>query len=156
MSIKLRWVAAVALGVAACHAHVGAGIGDPPPSNQSAAIRYEVSQILPAVTFYKQLGFDVWKCETDKAVLHRGDLTLLLEAPRTPGNKPAVEATPEDSNAWNRIVLYVDDLHAQLDRVQRCGGTVRANVPERNGVVISDPDGNPVEIRQLGRRVAWQ
>jgi catechol 2,3-dioxygenase-like lactoylglutathione lyase family enzyme len=156
MRIQLRWLAVVALGVGGCHVGDGASRGDLPPHRESAAVRYEVSHVQEAVAFYEQLGFDVLRCEHSLAVLHRGDLTLMLEAPRTPGNKPAVDAVPEDSNAWNRIVLYVDNLRAQRERLKRSGCAIRPSAPESKSIVVSDPDGNPIEIRQLGSPVAWQ
>src|SRR4029077_14779759 len=112
MTLRFIVPLAVAFG---CRAHVGAGasVGDPPPSSNSAAVRYEVSQIDPAVSFYKHLGFEVWKRGPTSAVMNRGNLTLLLDAPRTPGARRASDAEREDSNVWNRIVIFTDDLNVQ-------------------------------------------
>ena len=155
--MQLRLIVPVALAFASgCHAQVGAGIGDQPPSHSSAAVRYEVSQIEPAVAFYKQLGFVVWKRDRASAVMHRGDLTLLLDSPRSPGARPATEAVPEESNVWNRIVLFTDDLVADRNRLENAGIHVGMTAYAGDRIIVRDPDGNPVELRQTGPRVAYQ
>ena len=52
---------------------------------------------------------------------------------------------------WNRIVLYVDDLEADIGRLRSAGVTLRNDVtvgPGGKQVQITDPEGNPIELHE--------
>jgi len=67
----------------------------------------------------------------------------------------AFQAMPDgrrqEPGGWNRIVLYVDDLEALVDRLRGFGTTFRNDVevgPGGKQIQILDPDGNPIEIHE--------
>ena len=77
----------------------------------------------------------------------RGSLRLLLSGPQSSGAR----ATPADaaSAGRNRIHLIVDDLDAEIERLQAGGVLFRSEVvsgPGGRQVLIADPAGNLVEL----------
>jgi len=52
---------------------------------------------------------------------------------------------------WNRIVLYVDDLDAVVDRLRSAGVVFLNDMmvgPGGKQIQIADPDGNSVELHE--------
>lgn len=50
---------------------------------------------------------------------------------------------------WNRILLEVDELDGEVERLRAAGTTFRNEIVEGRGgrqVLIEDPAGNPVEL----------
>ena len=57
----------------------------------------------------------------------------------------------QEPGGWNRIVLYVDDLEAEVVRLRGAGVTFRNDIkvgPGGKQVQITDPDGNPIELHE--------
>jgi glyoxylase I family protein len=57
----------------------------------------------------------------------------------------------QEPGGWNRIVLYVDDLRADIDRLKLAGVRFRNEVevgPGGKQILIEDPDGNPIELHE--------
>ena len=51
----------------------------------------------------------------------------------------------------NRILIYVDDLDAHIDRLKKHGVHFRNEVeagPGGRQIQIEDPDGNPIELHE--------
>jgi len=117
-----------------------------------------VSAIEPAVSFYtKHLGFEK-KSETNPnfAMLTRGNLELVLSTPFGPGGaaKPMADGRKAEPGGWNRIILNMDDLPREVDRLREAGLHFRSDILKGPGgaeILLDDPSGNPVELFQPAR-----
>ena len=118
----------------------------------TVSVRYIVEDVGEAIEFYTQLlGFGVeFNPATGFAVLSRGDLRLLLNAPGAGG---AGQATPDgrepEPGGWNRIQLEVHDLAAEVRRMRAAGARFRNEIVGGRGgkqVLLEDPSGNPIEL----------
>jgi glyoxylase I family protein len=57
----------------------------------------------------------------------------------------------QEPGGWNRLVLKVDDLAAQVNELREAGVTFRNEIevgPGGRQIQIEDPDGNPIELFQ--------
>ncbi len=120
------------------------------------SVRYIVDDVDAAIGFYRDLlGFEVVMHPAPPfAILSRGGLRLLLSAPsgRGGGGQAVGGRTPEPGG-WNRFVIEVPDLAAEIERLRSEGATFRGEVVEGvagDQVLIEDPSGNPVEMRAAG------
>lgn len=78
-----------------------------------------------------------------------GDLTLLLSGPGASGSRPMPDGALQRPGGWNRVVLSVQDLPAQVELLKRAGVTCRNAIESGPGgrqIQIEDPDGNPIEL----------
>ncbi len=119
----------------------------------TATIRYIVDDVDRAVDFYTgQLGFAVEaRPGPGFAILGRSPLRLLVSEPRGPGG--AAQAMPDgrvpEPGGWNRFQLEVDDLQAEVARLESAGVRFRNEIVEGRGgkqVLAEDPAGNPIEL----------
>ncbi|BBX70303.1 glyoxalase [Mycolicibacterium psychrotolerans] len=117
-------------------------------------VRYIVDDVDDAVEFYtKNLGFEVvMRPGRGFAMLHRGDLALLLNAPQGGGGagRRLPDGLPEPGG-WNRFQLRVDDLNSVVDALRGAGVDFRGDVIEGRGgrqALAVDPAGNLVELFQ--------
>ncbi len=87
----------------------------------SARVRYMVKELNPAVEFYtKYLGFQVKQERSPNfAMLSRGNLELVLSTPFGPGGaaKPMSDGRKAEPGGWNRIIINVNDLPAEVARL---------------------------------------
>jgi glyoxylase I family protein len=63
------------------------------------------------------------------------------------------DGRPQEPGGWNRIILYVSDLAAQIAKLERAGVHFRNTVeagPGGTQIQIEDPDGNPIELHEGG------
>jgi catechol 2,3-dioxygenase-like lactoylglutathione lyase family enzyme len=118
-------------------------------------VRYMVNAIEPAVSFYTEhLGFNAKPGATPNfAMLSRGNLELVLSTPFGPGGaaKPMLDGRRAEPGGWNRILLDVDDLAHEVDRLRQAGlhfGNDIAKGPGGSEILLDDPSGNPVELFQ--------
>lgn len=119
-------------------------------------IRYMVDKIEPAVEFYtKHLGFETKMNNAPYfAMLTRDNVDLVLSTPYGPGGaaKPMNDGTkPEAGLGWNRMIINVDDLEAEIKRLTKAGVHFRNDIatgPGGSEVILDDPSGNPVELFQ--------
>lgn len=115
-------------------------------------IRYIVSDVDAAITFYGRLGFKVdLHPAPGFAALSRGDLQLLLNTPSGGGgaSQPMPDGTKPQPGGWNRIQLRVDDLAHEVDGLKRAGAHFRNDIVIGNGgkqILLDDPSGNPIEL----------
>lgn len=116
-----------------------------------AGVRYLVDDVAAAVDFYTtHLGFTVRsKTLPAFADVTRGPLRLLLSGPASSGAR----ATPDDCHGggWNRINLVVDDLDAEINRLDAAGLAFRSAVitgPGGRQILLADPAGNLIELFQ--------
>jgi glyoxylase-like metal-dependent hydrolase (beta-lactamase superfamily II) len=121
-------------------------------------VRYMVNAVEPAVSFYtKYLGFDAKSADNPNfAMLTRGNLELVLSTPYGPGGaaKPMADGRKAEPGGWNRIILNMDDLPREVDRLRHAGLHFRSDIlqgPGGSEILLDDPSGNPVELFQPAR-----
>ena len=122
-------------------------------------IRYMVDEIEPAVEFYtKHLGFETrMKNAPYFAMLARDNVNFVLSTPFGPGGaaKPMSDGSkPEAGTGWNRMIIDVDDLGSEIERLKAAGVHFRNDIatgPGGSEVILDDPSGNPVELFQPAR-----
>lgn len=118
----------------------------------AAKVRYQVTALEPSIAFYtQQLGFKLDMRTGPFAQVSRGNLALILSGPGTSGARPMPDGRRQEPGGWNRIVLYVDDLRANIDRLKSAGVRFRNEVeagPGGSQILLDDPDGNPVELHE--------
>ena len=118
--------------------------------------RYMVNEVEPAVEFYtKYLGFEVKQTNYPYfAMLSRDGVVLVLSPPFGPGGaaKAMKDGTkPEAGTGWNRIIIDVDDLEADIERLKAVNVNFRNEIatgPGGSEVLLDDPSGNPIELFQ--------
>jgi catechol 2,3-dioxygenase-like lactoylglutathione lyase family enzyme len=118
------------------------------------SVRYIADDVESAAAFYRDnLGFTVEASPAPGfAVLSRGDLRLLLNAP---GKGGAGEAMPDgrlpEAGGWNRIQIEVEDLAGEVEALRRAGARFRNEIVTGRGgqqILLEDPSGNPIELFQ--------
>ena len=118
----------------------------------TVSVRYIVEDVEEAIAFYtRHLGFGVELHPAPGfAVLSRGDLRLLLNAPGVGG---AGQAMPDgrrpEPGGWNRIQLEVRDLAGEVERMRDAGARFRNEIVSGRGgkqILLEDPSGNPIEL----------
>lgn len=119
----------------------------------SVRVRYIVDDVDAAVTFYsRHLGFDVDLYPAPGfAMLSRGDLSLLLNAPTGSGGaaQPMPDGRVPEPGGWNRIQLQVDDIAGEVETLREAGARFRNDIVVGNGgkqILLDDPAGNPIEL----------
>ena len=122
-------------------------------SHTSAVVRYQIADVERAIAFYtSQLGFALeQQAGRAFAMISRGDLHLLLGGPGSSGSRRMPDGREQIPGGWNRIVLYVEDLDAEIARLRASGVTFRNEIESGPGgrqIQIEDPDGNPIELHQ--------
>ena len=123
-----------------------------PASTADAVVRYQIADLDRGIEFYtSQLGFRLEQRAGPIAVVSRGALHLILSAPASSGAQPLAGGQSQQPGGWNRIVLYVDDIAADVDRLRGAGVTFLNDIREGPGgkqVQITDPDGNSIELHE--------
>ena len=125
----------------------------------AARVRYMVNDIDAAVSFFSQyLGFEVKPGATPNfAMLTRGHLELILSTPFGPGGaaKPMSDGRKAAPGGWNRIILNVEDLQHEVERLRRAQLHFRSDIlkgPGGSEILLDDPSGNSVELFQPARQ----
>ena len=120
-------------------------------------VRYQVKDTSRSVAFYtKRLGF---KLEHEQppafAAVSLGHLTILLSGPQASGSRPLPDGRKQEPGGWNRVVLRVDDLQSRIDALKNADVRFRNEIESGPGgkqIQIEDPDGNPIELFEPGKR----
>jgi predicted enzyme related to lactoylglutathione lyase len=114
-----------------------------------------VNDLEPAIDFYiKYFGFEVkMKKAPFFAIISLDNVDLILSTPFGPGGaaKPMKDGSRPEPGGWNRIVINVNDLKAEVDRLQKRGIHFRNEIatgPGGSEILLDDPSGNPVELFQ--------
>ena len=80
-------------------------------------VRYQVKDVARAVDFYTELL--AFKLEHQHlpafASVSLGTFMLLLSGPEASGSRPMPGGAPQEPGGWNRVVLRVTDLPAQIE-----------------------------------------
>jgi catechol 2,3-dioxygenase-like lactoylglutathione lyase family enzyme len=126
--------------------------------SDQVAVRYIVDDVDAAVAFYTDLlGFEEQaRPGPGFAMLSRGSLRLLLNAPTGPGGaaQPMPDGRVPEPGGWNRIQLEVDDLAALVDELREAGASFRNEIVSGRGgdqILLDDPAGNPIELFRPAR-----
>ncbi len=121
-------------------------------------VRYMVNDLDAAITFYRRfLGFTVARESRPYfAMLSRDGMDLVLSTPFGPGGaaKPMPDGRKPEPSGWNRILIDVDDLAAEVVRLRAAGQHFRNDIvsgPGGSEIILEDPSGNPVELFQAAR-----
>jgi glyoxylase I family protein len=124
-------------------------------SQTVAAVRYQIRNVDRAIAFYTQvLDFKLERqAGAAFAMVSRGPLQLVLSGPGSSGARPMPDGRQQEPGGWNRIILYVDDLNGQIQKLKAAGVRFRNTVEEGPGgkqIQVEDPDGNPIELHEGG------
>jgi predicted enzyme related to lactoylglutathione lyase len=87
------------------------------------SVRYMIDDVDAAVAFYtKHLGFtlDVDSAPAFASVT-RGNLRLLLSGEKSSGRQAMTDGTKPVPGGWNRILLQVTDVKAEVARLRAAG-----------------------------------
>jgi catechol 2,3-dioxygenase-like lactoylglutathione lyase family enzyme len=123
------------------------------------SVRYIVDDVDSAVDFYTtHLQFEVvMRPGPGFAMLNRGDLRLLLNAPGGGGGagQPLSDGSTPEPGGWNRFQLQVDDLDSVVTALKKAGVNFRGDtITGRGGkqALALDPAGNVVELFEAYQR----
>jgi glyoxylase I family protein len=119
-------------------------------------VRYQVTNVERAVAFYTDhLGFRLEAQHLPAfASVSLGNLMLLLSGPGASGSRPMPGGESQRPGGWNRLVLRVADLPAQIEALTNAGVKFRNKMeagPAGRQIQIEDPDGNPIELFEVAR-----
>jgi catechol 2,3-dioxygenase-like lactoylglutathione lyase family enzyme len=114
-------------------------------------VRYMVDDVDAAIAWYtKHLGFELISSAAPAfADVKRGSLRLLLSGPKSSAGRPMTDGEQPKPGGWNRIHIVVDDLNAEVARLQGAGVTFRNEIvtgPGGSQILLQDPAGNLVEL----------
>ena len=114
-------------------------------------VRYQVKDVERSIDFYtKQLGFKLDQQNLPAfGQVSVGNLKLILSGPGASGSRPMPDGRPQEPGGWNRVVLHVSDLPANIERLKKEGLHFRNEMeggPGGKQIQLDDPDGNPIEL----------
>ena len=120
-------------------------------------VRYQVRDVARAVDFYtKELGFKLEHQQLPAfAAVSIDGVNLLLSGPGASGSRPMPDGRQQAAGGWNRIVLQVADLPAQIRVLKNAGLQFRNEMevgPAGRQIQLEDPDGNPIELFEPASR----
>ncbi len=116
------------------------------------SVRYIVDDVGEAIAFYtRHLGFGVeFNPAPGFAILSRGDMRLLLNAPGAGGvGQVMPDGRKPEPGGWNRIQLEVQDLAGEVETMRKSGAHFRNEIVSGRGgkqILLEDPSGNPIEL----------
>lgn len=116
-------------------------------------VRYLVDDVQAVAAFYlERLGF-VAEQDWDGPfmMLSRDDLRLWLSGPGSSAARPMPDGREPSPGGWNRFVIEVDDIDAEVARLRAAGVAFRNDVVRGPGgaqILLEDPAGNPIELFQ--------
>ena len=116
-------------------------------------VRYLVDDVDAAADFYlTHLGFteqENWGAPF--RLLAHDELRLWVSGPGSSAARPMPDGAQPVPGGWNRFVIEVDDIEAEVARLRDVGVRFRNDIvtgPGGKQIVIEDPSGNPVELFQ--------
>ena len=120
-------------------------------------VRYQVTDVGRSIAFYKErLGFNL---DHEKrpafAQVSTNGLKLILSGPGASGSRTMPDGQQQEPGGWNRVVLQVKDLPAQIEAMKKDGVRFRNEMevgPGGKQIQIEDPDGNPIELFEPASR----
>jgi glyoxylase I family protein len=120
-------------------------------------VRYQVKDVQQSIDFYVQhLGFKLEHKQLPAfAALSLDALPLLLSGPGASGSRPLPNGEQQQPGGWNRIVLRVEDLPSLIEKFKAAGLQFRNEMESGPGgrqIQLLDPEGNPIELFEPGKR----
>jgi len=117
------------------------------------SVRYMVDDVAAALEFYtSHFGFKPGVVAAPAfADVTRGRLRLLLSGPQSSAGRPMTDGAHPGPGGWNRIHFVVDDLDAEVERLEDAGVRFRNEMvsgPGGRQILVVDPSGNLVELFQ--------
>ena len=114
-------------------------------------IRYQVTDVARSVKFYsEQLGLKLDQQHLPAfAQVSGSNFKLILSGPGASGSRPMPDGQKQEPGGWNRVILQVDDLSAQIEALKKTGLHFRNEMevgPGGKQIQLEDPDGNPIEL----------
>src|SRR3954468_576571 len=99
-------------------------------TTETVNVRYLVDDVQQAVDFYTtHFGFCVLSSAAPAfADVRRGALRLLLSGPTSSAGRAMPDGRRPEPGGWNRIHFIVDDLQAEVDRLQGSGIAFRSGI----------------------------
>jgi catechol 2,3-dioxygenase-like lactoylglutathione lyase family enzyme len=112
-----------------------------------------VEDVGAAIEFYtKHLGFTLGKDASPAfADVTKGNLRLLLSGRKSSAGRPMPDGTLPFPGGWNRIELVVEDLAAEVAKLEANGLHFRNEIiagPGGAQILLIDPSGNFIELFQ--------
>lgn len=109
----------------------------PPGIFSLHGVRYQVTDVARAAAFYTDhLGFTLERQHLPAfASVSLGDFTLLLSGPGASGSRPMPGGESQQPGGWNRVVLRVAGLPAQIDALKTLDRTTVSTAFSRNCLV---------------------
>ena len=119
-------------------------------------VRYQVKDVGRSITFYtQQLGFKLdQKHPPAFAQVSIGNFKLVLSGPGASGSRPMPDGRTQEPGGWNRVMLQVSNLSAEIERLKQTGLQFRNQMevgPGGKQIQLEDPDGNPIELFEPGQ-----
>lgn len=116
-----------------------------------------VDDVDAAADFYRMhLGFtEAENWGAPFRLLTRGELHLWVSGPSSSAARPMPDGAQPTPGGWNRFVITVDDIEAEVTRLRHAGVRFRNDIvsgPGGRQIVIEDPSGNPIELFQPAER----
>ncbi|HVM08571.1 MAG TPA: VOC family protein [Acidimicrobiales bacterium] len=122
------------------------------PDAETVNVRYIVDDVAACTDFYtRHFGFTVGIASPAFADVHRGNLRLLLSGPQSSAGRAMSDGERPAPGGWNRIHLIVDDIEAEVARLEGEGVRFRNEIVTGPGgaqALAIDPAGNLVELFQ--------
>ena len=114
-------------------------------------VRYQVKDVSRSIDFYtKQLGLKLDMKNLPAFGQVSGDnFKLILSGPGASGSRPMPDGRRQEPGGWNRVILQVKDLPAQIESLKNSGIHFRNEMetgPGGKQIQLEDPDGNPIEL----------
>ncbi|MCC6735147.1 MAG: VOC family protein [Bauldia sp.] len=115
-------------------------------------IRLIVTDVAAATAFYTgALGFSKETETPAFGAVAKGGLKLFLSGPKSAAGKPLPDGTVQSPGGWNRVMLAVTDIAAEMARLTAAGVRFRSEPvtgPAGTFAILDDPSGNPIELWQ--------
>ncbi len=118
------------------------------------SVRYMIDDVDEAIAFYtNHLGFTVQSNSSPAfAAVIRDNLRLVLSGKKSSGRRPMPDGTQPSPGGWNRIILNIKDLIAEVGRLRAEGVKFRrediVSGPGGSQAWVVDPSGNLIELFQ--------
>ena len=121
-------------------------------TESAVLVRIIVADVAAAVAFYTgPLGFSLDVQTPVFAAVIKDGLKLLLSGPRSAGGKHLSNGVEQTPGGWNRVMLTVPDIAAEVARLKAAGVNFRGEPvtgPAGTLAILDDPSGNPIELWQ--------